>query len=248
MTESLNPGAYEYFNDFVAPIPGWLHQGAAIRTMDMLAFQERSGTTGSLVEIGIDCGKYFSILMRHAAVSNSVALGIDTFQFTGVAQVIEHLARATARAGKPALLCRSLSSDCTVASILSQIGERPRFISVDGSHDRDDVYWDLELSEQLLGPGGIVAVDDFMNCLTFGVNEATHLFFAKPRRLVPWAYIENKLFLADRSWAPRFRTTLEEIVMRDEAEPHSRTFREHLSRARGLVEQRLWGAPVLLLP
>jgi hypothetical protein len=250
MTESHNEplGTYDYFNEFVAPIPGWLHRGAAIRTMDMLAFQERSGVTGSLVEIGVDCGKYFSVLMRHTARTKSVALGIDTFQFVSVENVIEHLARVTAHVGKPAVLYRSLSSDCTASSVLAPIGERPRFISVDGSHERDDVYWDLGLAEQLLGPGGIVAIDDFMNCLAFGVNEAAHLFFAKPRRLVPWAYIENKLFLADRSWAPRFRTMLEETVMQDEGEPHSRAFRERLGKGRGLVEQKLWGALVLLLP
>ncbi len=250
MSEHSNASrdTYEFYRDVVVPIPGWLHQGAAIRTIDMLEFQERSGVTGSLLEIGIYCGKYLSILMRHAARSKSVAFGIDTFQMAGVEKVIQHLSSATARTGKPALHLMSLSTDLTASRVLGHLTARARFISVDGSHERDDVHWDLELAEQVLGPGGIVAVDDFINPLTFGVNEATHLFFVRPRRLVPWAYIENKLFLSDRAWAPRLRAMLEQTVMHDDTEPHSRVFRERALESRGLVEQRLWGSTVMLLP
>jgi hypothetical protein len=41
---------YSFYKTIVEPIPGWLHRGAAIRTMDMLEFQERSGLKGSLLE------------------------------------------------------------------------------------------------------------------------------------------------------------------------------------------------------
>jgi hypothetical protein len=41
---------------------------------------------------------------------------------------------------------------------------------------------------------------------------------------------------------------LEQKLMQDEVELHSRRFREARKEARGLVEQRLWGATVLLLP
>jgi hypothetical protein len=56
------------------------------------------------------------------------------------------------------------------------------------------------------------------------VNEGVHLFFSQPRRLVPWAYIENKLFLCQAPWAQRYKRMLESIVMGDTIEQHSRGF------------------------
>jgi hypothetical protein len=212
---------YSFYKTIVEPIPGWLHRGAAIRTMDMLEFQERSGLKGSLLEIGVYCGKYLSILIRHAGTSQSIVLGVDTFQLISVERVIEHLHPATSSAGTPAKLLQAFSTNCQAGDLLVHLTQRARFISVDGSHERDDVHWDLELAEKIAAPGSIVAVDDFINPHTLGVNEAVHIFFARPRRFVPWAYVENKLFLSDRQWAPRFSQMLEQKVLSDDNEPHS---------------------------
>jgi hypothetical protein len=247
-SENWISNKHEFFERIVAPIPGWLHRGAAIRTMDMLEYQEQCGVQGSLLEIGVYCGKYLSILIRHAGRSKTPVLGIDTFQLASLEKVIEHLGPVTSVTGTSAGLMKVFSTDCDAITVLGQLSQRVRFVSIDGSHERDDVHWDLELAEQVAAPGGIVAVDDFLNPLTFGVNEGTHIFFSRPRRLVPWAYIENKLFLTDRQWAWKYREMLEQKVMQDEVEPHSRRFREASKESRGLVEQRLWGATVLLLP
>ena len=40
---------------------------------------------------------------------------------------------------------------------------RVRFLAIDGSHERDDVVWDLELADECLSPDGLLAVDDFMS-------------------------------------------------------------------------------------
>ena len=247
-TDSQTTDDYAFYNQMVVPIPGWLHQGAAIRTMDILAFQERNAISGSLLEIGVYCGKYLSLLLRSAGAVPSVVLGVDTFQMAAREKVLEHLQPViTACKVMPSLL-QSFSTNCRVEQLLGRLLQRPRFISVDGSHERDDVYYDLELAEQLLAPGGVIAVDDFLNPMTFGVNEATHIFFARPRRLVPWVYCQNKLFLSDRQWVARYRAMIEERVRGDEIEPHSARFRQLEKDSRLLVEQKLWGSPVLLLP
>jgi hypothetical protein len=239
---------YDFYNRLVVPIPGWLHQGAVIRTMDMLEFQEQNGITGSLLEIGVYCGKYFSVLIRHAGDPKAVVLGVDTFQMASPEKVIEHLKPVMAETGTSAKFLKAASVDCDPVSLLNHLGQRPRFISIDGSHEREDVHWDLELAEYMAAPGGIVAVDDFINTVAFGVNEGVHTFFSRPRRFVPWAYGENKLFLSDRNWAGRYREMLEKTMLVDDVEPHSRRFREASKEARGLVEQRLWGSTLLLLP
>jgi len=139
------------------------------------------------------------------------------------------------------------STDLDASSLRSYLAETPRFISVDGSHERNDVFWDLGLAEQVIAPAGVVAVDDFINPVALGVNEAVHLFFAQPRRLVPWAYIENKLFLCQSQWSHHYRQMLEDKVMHDDVERHSKVFQDHVKLGRGLVEQRLWGSPLLIV-
>ncbi len=238
---------YQFYNNVVCNIPGWLQQGAAIRTIDMLEFQEDSGITGSVLEIGVMCGRYFSILVRSAARAGSKAVGIDLFLDHPVPKVLQTL--EPARLGRHVAidLVAAFSTALTADVLLTHLGERARFISVDGSHRRNDVFWDLALSEQLVAPGGIVAVDDFINPVTLGVNEAVHLFFTQPRRLVPWAYVENKLFLCPEPWSHNYRHMLEAVVMRDDEERHSKVFQEHVKIGRNLVEQQLWGSPLLII-
>lgn len=238
---------YDFYHNVVSGIPGWLHQGTAIRTMDMLEFQEDRGIAGSVLEIGVMCGRYFSILVRSAARTGSRAVGIDLFHDHPVPKVMEYLQPALGANHANVHLLPAYSTDLTADVLLSHLADRARFISVDGSHERNDVFWDINLAEQLVAPGGIVAVDDFINPVTLGVNEAVHLFFAQPRRLVPWAYIENKLFLCQSQSSHIYRQMLEETVMRDDREPHSKSFQDNVKIARGLVEQRLWGSPLLIV-
>lgn len=238
---------YEFYRNVVCNIPGWLHQGAAIRTMDILEFQEHLPIPGALLEIGVMCGRYFSILLRSAAQTKSKVVGIDLFRDHSTLKVLEHVGPALGENEGNVQLLQAYSTDIDARFLISQLGSRARFISIDGSHEKEDVFWDLNLAEQVVGPGGVVAVDDFINPVTFGVNEAVHAFFSQPRRLVPWAYIENKLFLCQRHWARGYMEMLEEAVMQDKVEHHSTVFQEHARTARGLVEQHLWGSPLLIV-
>lgn len=238
---------YEFYHGVVCNIPGWLEQGTAIRTMDILEYQEDSGVTGSVLEIGVMCGRYFSILARSAVRAGSRAVGVDLFQDHPTDKVRRFLEPVLAGGRGQVVLMVAHSTDLNASALLSHLADRARFISIDGSHERDDVFWDLGLAEQVIGPGGVVALDDFINPVTLGVNEAVHMFFAQPRRLVPWAFIENKLFLCQSHWSERYRHMLEETVMSDERERHSEVFREHNKIGRNLVEQRLWGNALLII-
>lgn len=246
MTDHQRP-AYDFYKHVVTHIPGWLHQGAAIRTMDILEFQEREAVQGTLLEIGVMCGRYFSILLRSAANTQSKILGIDLFHEHSTANVLKYVAGAIGDNRDNIILVPAHSTDFDAVSVLSILGEKARFISIDGSHERDDVFWDLCLAEQIVSAGGVVAIDDFINPVAFGVNEAVHLFFSHPRRVTPFAYIENKLFVCHRHWADRYKSMLEASVMHDDVEPHSKVFREHVKIGRGLVEQRLWGSSLLIV-
>ena len=66
---------YEDNNAFlvnvVYNIPGWLLDYTALATMEILKFQEQTEISGSLFEIGVFAGRYFSILLRSALNSDS---------------------------------------------------------------------------------------------------------------------------------------------------------------------------------
>lgn len=236
----------QFQDDVVDKIQGWLTRVTSLRTMDILAFQEENEINGSLLEIGVFCGKYFSLLARSAYATNSKLLGIDTFEWTSESRVHEALALSAETASAKVTLWKKLSNECSPNQIISFLEVRPRFISIDGSHDCEDVFLDLELSEQILSSNGIVAVDDFLNPLTLGVNEAVHKFFLRPRVTVPVAYISNKLFLSHRSMADKYKEAIEKFILADHTDPQCNNFREALSRARHQVEQPLWSHKVLI--
>ena len=241
---------YEDDNAFlinvVHNIPGWLVDYTALKTMDILKFQDRSGISGSIFEIGVFAGRYFAILLRSALTSDSVIVGLDTFQYVDEDRVLAFLNSVSADYGK-IFLINGPSREWNASDLVSKLGEPARFVSIDGSHDKLDALWDLRLAEELTSKEGVVAVDDFLNPTALGVNEAVNQFFLQPRDLVPWAYLPNKLFLARPAWAGRYKTFLEEAVLRDEVSPESNRFRESLHKGRHCVEVTLFSEKILIV-
>jgi hypothetical protein len=234
-----------FLKDVVQTVPGWLEDYTALRTMDLLDWQERSEIGGPLLEIGIYAGRYFSLLLRSALRTGDAIVALDTFQWINEKTVRSHLSKVAR--DHHAQLVKCFSTDMGASDLLQMLGGKPRFVSIDGSHERNDVFWDLRLAEEILALKGIVAVDDFLNPLTLGVNEAVNLFFAQPRNLAPFAYIANKLFLARPTSAGEIGKALEAIVEHDN-DPRSQDFRKRAEHGRHHVEQRMWGHPLLILP
>ena len=243
-TTALELDAYAYLERHTNSIPGWLENYAAIRTIDLLDWQEAQGVRGPLFEIGVFAGKYLSLLIRSAVRTSDRVVGLDTFQYVTEPALREHLG-STPGAERLELIA-GMSTNFSATDLMGRLGDRPRFVSIDGSHACDDVFWDLMLVEQILAPKGIVSADDFLNPLTLGVGEAVHRFFASPRNLAPFAYTANKLFLCRPAMGDTYRDVFERFVMEDLREPQSANFRERLTHGRHHVEQLLWGRRVLV--
>ncbi|HEY0614055.1 MAG TPA: class I SAM-dependent methyltransferase [Candidatus Elarobacter sp.] len=229
----------------VTTIPGFLDDYAARRTMELLAYQEAAGIRGSLLEVGVFYGRYLSILLRSALRTGDPIAALDTFEIVG-APLVELMMRPLA-AGRVTYV-QQASRTISAGEIAQVLGTASRFISIDGSHAAEDALWDLGLAQELIAPEGVIAVDDFLNPVTPGVNEAVHRFFAEPRRVVPFAYTANKLFLCPAGRAATYRGVFENAVIADTGDPRSETFRASLPHLRQLVEQTLWGQPLLIVP
>ena len=231
--------------DKIDKINGWLNRVTGIRTMEILEWQSAQGNKGDLLEIGVFCGKYFSLLVDAARRHDCHALGIDTFEFAPPQRVTKEMTQLFGNnAGDRFTLWKRPSSTVTALEVNATI-RSPRFISVDGAHDYGNVYRDLLLAEAVLSPGGIVAADDFLNPLTLGVNQAINHFLSQPRAVVPVAFIANKLFLAHRSMESEYRTAIEELIVKG-AEPQSVNFRRKMTHGRHHVEQDFYGHKVLI--
>src|SRR5207302_2146912 len=71
-----------------------------------------------------------------------------------------------------------------------------KFLSIDAGHTIQHACNDLHLAQEVLAPGGIVALDDYMSVHWPGVTEGFYRFInSGNRRLKPFLYFQNKLFL-----------------------------------------------------
>ena len=229
----------------IEKIDGWLNKPAAYATVDILEWQFEKDIKGGLLEIGVFCGKYFAILTQSALRQQSPILGIDTFQFAPEQRVIDELQVIFGKGIAEKIILLKSASEAISASDVEKLVGNCRFISIDGSHEYESVFLDLILSEQVISCAGLIAVDDFLNPLTLGVNRAVNQFLATPRRLQPVAYTANKLFLAHRSSAPRYREAFEAIFEQGE-EPFEVNFRKKRKLGRHHIEQDLYGSLVLV--
>jgi hypothetical protein len=76
----------------------------------------------------------------------------------------------------------------------SDLGEKYRFIHLDGSHLFDHISKDLDLAIQIIDPNyGIIAIDDFRAAHTPGVSAAIWMEIAN-KRLVPTVITETKMY------------------------------------------------------
>jgi hypothetical protein len=105
-------------------------------------------------------------------------------------------------------------STIEVADLFGKKGVK--FFSVDAGHTIQHACNDLHLVQEVLTTGGIVALDDFMSVHWPGVTEGFYRFMgSQNRRLKPFLYFQNKLFLTTvsehASYLQQFRTEIEAI-------------------------------------
>ncbi len=235
----------EFLGQVTRRLEGWLTDDDAAVTAGLLRLQETAERDAPLVEIGVYCGKYLSLLMASANRTRSRVLGIDTFQFKDLASVTSGLTALMPDLISGLSLHAGSSRELTSESLLAMLGRPARFISVDGSHDYADVLHDLRLADAAVAAGGLVAVDDFLNPLTLGVNRAVNVFMESGPTLVGVACGPNKLYLARPTYAGFYREHLEQHLLTTPAGRGER-FRTRLATWRGLVEQDFFDSPALL--
>jgi hypothetical protein len=196
-------------------VEGYLLRGAIELICRLGKVQLEMGIAGHVAEIGVHHGRSF-ILLALLARAGEKAVAIDVFEQQelnvdrsgrgDLAQLRENVARF---ADESALVVQVGDSTRIGGGDVRRLAGGPiRLFSVDGGHTAEITCHDLETAEEALAPGGVVILDDCFNELWPDVSTGFHRFFARPRRLVPFATGGNKTFLTTPDAVAAYKTAL----------------------------------------
>ncbi|MEU6663635.1 class I SAM-dependent methyltransferase [Streptomyces sp. NPDC046821] len=162
-------------------VPGWFPPLDQLLFTWFLEGQARQGVHGDLLELGVYLGKSAVLLGHHLQDSEKFTV-CDLFE--GDAPDDANRAEATKSYGS--LTRRAFEENYLAfhdglpkvvqgpsSVITTEVAPRTcRFMHIDASHLYEHVYGDITAARELLGPSGIVVLDDFRSEHTPGVSVA----------------------------------------------------------------------------
>lgn len=245
-----NPDIISFYQNKIAPIPGWLAPEAAYFSAGLLEYQARRGLTGNIAEIGLYKGKYLSLMYRYARPDEKV-VGVDCFVGSedleyDKAVVSGNVASACGESDK-LRIATNYTSELGSEDMRVMAGE-VRYFSVDGGHTAEDVYHDLGLAIGVLKEGGVIAMDDVFNHSLPGVTEGLMRYMAEhpDAPVAPFAHCYNKLFLSTRaSHAEYLAAAFGILDEMDVFDAQGRTRNRMCENEHSKFTPRLFGAPIL---
>lgn len=186
-------------------IQGWLHDESVRLTEVLLAAQKHLGLEGTLIEIGVWKGKYFSALL--ALQKKRLLIGYDIWLNENIDIIKDGILKYSSN--KNFQLIRVNSSDINSKEDRVEIsGGDIHFISIDGDHTFEGALRDMRLSREMISPGGVLALDDFLNPGCLGTTESAFLFLQESD-FEPICYITNKLFVTTKGWSEIYRQRID---------------------------------------
>lgn len=205
----------------IEKINGWLAPEAAYFTGLLLDFQKAIGLSGNILEIGVFHGKYLALLYHYLDKADEYLFGIDAFiGSTDLSYSMKIVIRNLFNIYQDDKNIEIIAKDSLTLSpsqlLESMNGRCARFISIDGGHTKEVVSHDIYLSNALLQPGGVIAMDDIFNHTLPGVTEGLFDFMLKTnnKNLAPFVHCYNKLFITTPDHHERYLEKAFEILER----------------------------------
>ena len=197
----------DHFNGRIfGHVEGWLGTRMP-QIIDIFgAILDRNGVRGNIVEFGVHHGLFLFLLetLRNEGeecfavdVFDRQHLNVDHSGGGSLAVFLSHLGALMApQRGFFRIIERDTLS-FSIPEIVDLFGANGvKFLSIDAGHTIQHACNDLHLAQEVLAPGGIVALDDYMSVHWPGVTEGFYRFInSGNRRLKPFLYFQNKLFL-----------------------------------------------------
>src|SRR5690606_24419839 len=215
---------HEEIFDATENLPGWQDPG------DSFKLYEAAYHSGSVIlEIGVFGGRSATVELR-GALAAVRDRGGPSPQYYGVDPDPEAFERTTETLDQMELAGRALFYSGDLRQFLHDIPIVPTMVFVDGSHQYDGVWADLEALSRILVPGTAVMCHDYSNRDVPGVRKAIDEWCAEPLGAFElWGVSKNTAILRATDacrgrGAPR---GLSEATFRATADALAARYREH---------------------
>jgi hypothetical protein len=215
----------EHFNaEIYGHVEGWLGD-RMWQIVDVVGtILDTNGVRGHIAEFGVHHG-LFLFLLNVLRNGEEQCFAIDVFDdqhlnidHSGGGSLAAFLSHLETFLGSQRRFFRVVQRDTMSFSsveVVELFGKNGvKFFSIDAGHTIQHACNDLSLAQEVLVPGGIVALDDYMSSHWPGVTEGFYRFMdSQNRRLKPFLYFQSKLFLTTVSEHDRhlqqFRNAIE---------------------------------------
>jgi hypothetical protein len=217
----------EHFNSQIyGHVEGWLGD-RMWQIIDVIGtLLDANDVHGNIVEFGVHHG-LFLFLLEVLRKDDEVCFAVDVFDdqhlnvdssgHGSLAVFLAHIETLMASQRRFFKIVQRDTMSFSTAEVVDLFGKNGvKFFSVDAGHTIQHAFNDLTLVQEVLVPGGIVALDDYMSVHWPGVTEGFYRFmYSQNRRLRPFLYFQNKLFLTTvsqhGSFLQQFRTAIKAI-------------------------------------
>ena len=215
----------EHFNTHVyGHVEGWLGD-RMWQIVDVIGtILDANGVCGNIAEFGVHHGLFLFLLniLRNEKeecfaidVFDEQRLNVDCSGLGSLAVFLSHVETLMASQRRSFRIVQRDTMSFSTTEVIDLFEKNGvKFFSVDAGHTVQHACNDLALVQEVLVPGGIVALDDYMSVHWPGVTEGFYRFmYFQNRRLKPFLYFQNKLFLTTVSehglYLQQFRTAIE---------------------------------------
>jgi hypothetical protein len=216
----------EHFNSHIySHVEGWLGDRMWQIVNVIGTILDTNGVHGNIAEFGVHHG-LFLFLLNTLRNDDEICFAIDVFDEQrlnvdgsgcgSLSVFLSHVETLMASQQRSFRVVQRDTLSFSMMEIIELFGEKGvKFFSIDAGHTVQHACNDLALAQEVLVPGGIVALDDFMSVHWPGVTEGFYHFMNfQNRRLKPFLFFQNKLFLTTVSehdlCLQKFRTAIEE--------------------------------------
>jgi hypothetical protein len=187
----------EHFNSHVyGHVEGWLGDRMWQIVNEIGTILETNGVNGNIAEFGIHHG-LFLFLLNTLRNEDEVCFAIDLFDeqrlnvdCSGRGSLSAFLSHVETLMASQRRSFRVVQRDTMSFSIIDAVNlfgaKGVKFFSIDAGHTVQHTSNDLTLVQEVLVPGGVVALDDYMAVHWPGVTEGFYRFMNfQNRRLIP---------------------------------------------------------------
>ena len=226
MTPTREQRLEQFNSEIYGHVEGWLGDRIAQVVSVLGTILDTNGVRGNIVEFGVHHG-LFLFLLNTLRNDGEECFAIDVFDsqhlnvdHSGSGSLEAFRSHIDALMGPQRQFINIIQRDTLsfsaveVIDLFGKLGVK--IFSIDAGHTIQHVYNDLYLAQEVLVPGGIIALDDYMSVHWPGVTEGFYRFMSSGnRRLKPVLFFQNKLFLTTISehatCLQQFRTAIEAV-------------------------------------